>query len=46
MATIIAIDRLGSDGILPCDLTGVHRLHEIGSLASALTCIAAPFPGQ
>lgn len=34
--TVIAIDRLGSDGILPCDLTEVHRLHEIGSLASAI----------
>lgn len=34
--TVVAIDRLDGDGILPCDLTEVHRLHEIGGRANAI----------
>jgi UDP-glucuronate 4-epimerase len=33
---VIAIDRNGGDGIIVCDLTEVHRLHELGSTATAI----------
>lgn len=34
--TVIAIDRQGSDEIVACDLSEVHRLHELGANASAI----------
>ena len=34
--TVIAIDRIGGDDILACDLTEVHRLHELGAGATAV----------
>ncbi|MBN9070359.1 MAG: NAD(P)-dependent oxidoreductase [Rhizobiales bacterium] len=34
--TVIAIDRLGSDDIVSCDLSEVHRLHELAGAASAV----------
>ncbi len=34
--TVIAADRLEGEGIIACDLTEVHRLHEIGAKADAI----------
>ncbi len=34
--TVVAIDRIGGDGIHACDLTEVHRLHELGAAATAV----------
>lgn len=34
--TVIATDRLEGEGILACDLTEVHRLHELAAGASAI----------
>ena len=34
--TVIAIDRIGGGDILACDLTEVHRLHELGAGATAV----------
>jgi nucleoside-diphosphate-sugar epimerase len=33
---VVAIDRIGGDGITACDLTEVHRLHELGASATAV----------
>ncbi len=43
--TVVAIDRIGSEGIHVCDLTEVHRLHELGAAATAaLHCGAISGP--
>ena len=34
--TVIAIDRVAGDDVLPCDLSEVHRLHELGAMANAV----------
>lgn len=34
--TVVAIDRIGGDGIVACDLTETHRLHELGAAATAV----------
>ena len=34
--TVIATDRLEGEGIIACDLTEVHRLHELGAKATAI----------
>jgi UDP-glucuronate 4-epimerase len=34
--TVVAIDRVGGSDIAACDLTEVHRLHELGSTATAI----------
>ena len=32
---VVAIDRVAGEDVLPCDLSEVHRLHELGSAADA-----------
>ncbi|MCC6206256.1 MAG: NAD(P)-dependent oxidoreductase, partial [Hyphomicrobiales bacterium] len=33
---VVAIDRIAGDDVLACDLSEVHRLHELGSEATAI----------
>ncbi len=33
---VVAIDRIAGDDVLACDLSEVHRLHELGSEAAAI----------
>ena len=33
---VVAIDRIEGDDVLACDLSEVHRLHELGSKADAI----------
>jgi nucleoside-diphosphate-sugar epimerase len=43
--TVIAVDRLEGPGIVACDLTEVHRLHELGNgAATVLHCGAISGP--
>ncbi len=33
---VVAVDRIGGDGIVPCDLSEVHRLHELAEGVGAI----------
>jgi nucleoside-diphosphate-sugar epimerase len=47
--TVIATDRIEGEGIVACDLTEVHRLHELGARATAIAhcgAISGPMVAQ